>query len=376
MKVLFLLALFASLSNAQDCMSSSLHKRCLPKEEAGDLADHPWLYQDGDPCFSYYANSDTSYGTFCYTGDELDFCDMSAPGCGPTPDCMTTSTNKRCLPKAEAGNLAEHPFLYQDGDPCFNYYGNSDTSYGTYCYTGDSLLDFCNMSAPGCSGPSVPITTTIEPTTTTTEAPIINTGDCPNQAQYCTLGEDNTMCKYCGIGATCNDAVISNEMNDAMKTELLDKHNELRAKVANGNEDGQPSATNMNKLEWDDELASNAQLWADQCPDGSWVVSDSPPHDPNRNTIVYDGHVGQNMADSWNSQDNMVWGLSTKVQAWYDEVKDWPAGNVGAFSNNGATGVIGHYTQVIWAETKKVGCGVIYYRDQSDFAANYPYRKV
>ena len=65
-----------------------------------------------------------------------------------------------------------------------------------------------------------------------------------------------------------------------------------------------------------------------------------------------------------------------KVQAWYDEVKDWPAANVGSFSSVGATGVIGHYTQVIWAESKKVGCGVIYYRDQSDWAANYPYRKV
>ena len=190
---------------------------------------------------------------------------------------------------------------------------------------------------------------------------------CPNQTLYCKLGNDNTMCKYCGIGPTCNNQVFDNEMTEAMKQEILDKHNELRAKVANGQEGNQPSATNMNKLIWDDELASNAQLWADQCPDG---------HDSNRRTIKYSGYVGQNMADSWNSRNNMYWGLGTKVQDWYDEVKDWPAANVGAFSQAGATGITGHYTQIVWAETQYVGCGVIYYKDQSNWAKNYPYRKV
>ena len=175
------------------------------------------------------------------------------------------------------------------------------------------------------------------------------------------------MCKYCGIGPTCNNQVFDNEMTEAMKQEILEKHNELRAKVANGQEGDQPSATNMNKLIWDDELASNAQLWADQCPDG---------HDSNRRTIKYSGYVGQNMADSWNSRNNMHWGLGTKVQDWYDEVKDWPAANVGAFSQAGATGMVGHYTQLVWAETKHVGCGVIYYNDLSDEAKRYPYRKV
>merc|ERR1711950_127592 len=111
-------------------------------------------------------------------------------------------------------------------------------------------------------------------------------------------------------------------------------------------------------------------MTAPGCSGSGWsatTTTTQAPHDPNRNTIVYDGHIGQNVADSWNSVDNMDWGLSTKVQSWYDEVKDWPAANVGSFSS---VGVIGHYTQVVWAETKKVGCGVIYYRDQADWAAS------
>ena len=82
------------------------------------------------------------------------------------------------------------------------------------------------------------------------------------------------------------------------------------------------------------------------------------------------------MADSWNYQEGGDWGLSKKTQSWYDEVKDFPAANVAAFSSNGATGVIGHYTQVVWAESQKIGCGVIYYKDTNPNFAQYPYRKV
>ena len=295
-------------------------------------------------------------------------------GLSTAQDCMSTYFNERCLPKAEAGWAAHHSALFQDGDPCFTY-----ASYGSMCYVGGGVLHPCDMTAPGCSGSGW------SATTTTTQAPVVNGGgDCPNQAAYCALGDDNTMCKYCGIGDTCNDQVITNEMTDAMKTELLDKHNELRAKVANGEEDGQPSAQNMNKLEWDDELARNAQLWADQCPDQSWVKTTNPPHDQDRRTIVYDGSIGQNMATSWSSDDRKDWKdwksfLNSRVQRWYNEVGYWPAANVGSFSKYAGNGkAIGHYTQVVWAETKKVGCGVIYYKDPNKIHQGWklPYRKV
>ncbi len=72
----------------------------------------------------------------------------------------------------------------------------------------------------------------------------------------------------------------------------MDKHNELRRKVAKGQERGQPAATNMNKLEWSDELAKIAQLWADQCPSVS-----RGGHDDNRKTSKWRRRVGQNV--SW-----------------------------------------------------------------------------
>ena len=50
------------------------------------------------------------------------------------------------------------------------------------------------------------------------------------------------------------------------KDVILEKHNELRAKVANGQETkgvdgGQPKAANMRKLVWNDDLAEIAQRW-------------------------------------------------------------------------------------------------------------------
>ena len=124
-------------------------------------------------------------------------------------------------------------------------------------------------------------------------------------------------------------------------------------------------------------ISKIAQLWADQCPDRTWVKTNGAPHDPNRNTIKLSGSVGQNMADSWNSQEGGDWGLSKKTQSWYNEVADFPSSNVGSFAGGYLNGkAVGHYTQVVWAESQKVGCGVIYYKDTNPNVASYPYRKV
>lgn len=171
----------------------------------------------------------------------------------------------------------------------------------------------------------------------------MNTGQCGSQ--------------ICALGIT----------SDEDKAAIVDKHNELRRKVAKGEESqgvtgAQPPAANMNELVWDDEVAKMAQTWADQCPAKS--------HDSNRKMV--DGtsrgeYCGQNVYNSWSSRGpSSKKSLSGAVQAWYDEVKDFDKAGVNAYNSGSDTGTTGHYTQVVWGSVTKIGCGYNYRVDPAD----------
>ena len=50
------------------------------------------------------------------------------------------------------------------------------------------------------------------------------------------------------------------------------------------------------------------------------------------------------------------------------KVKDFPPENIFPFdTKRGVTGDVGHYTQIAWADTNKVGCGFIMYKKGSWF---------
>jgi hypothetical protein len=109
----------------------------------------------------------------------------------------------------------------------------------------------------------------------------------------------------------------------------------------------------MEMLQWDDTLALKAEEHSARC---TWA------HD---NAVNHPNHWGENMALS-------VYGTSLEglIQGFYDEIVDtqWSAGDksvsakVYADSQQCASPANGkcqitHYTQLVWAETNKVGCG-------------------
>ena len=137
------------------------------------------------------------------------------------------------------------------------------------------------------------------------------------------------------------------------KDQLVNLHNKLRARVALGEESRgltgpQPPAADMMELIWDDELAAVAQRWAEQCNFG---------HDENRDVARF--KVGQNVYETSRSRDqNLDITIREGIMGWYDEVKDFDQRGVDTYVFSSG---VGHYTQMVWSQTTRVGCGHVSY---------------
>lgn len=109
--------------------------------------------------------------------------------------------------------------------------------------------------------------------------------------------------------------------------ELLATHNAYRAEV------GVPA------LEWSVEIAASAQAWAD-----ALAASGEFEH----STARYGENLWRGTAGAY-SQVQMVesWG-SEKAHFVYGTMPDVTDGR----------GIVGHYTQVVWRKSTKLGCGL------------------
>ncbi|XP_048338872.1 serotriflin-like [Sphaerodactylus townsendi] len=128
--------------------------------------------------------------------------------------------------------------------------------------------------------------------------------------------------------------------------EIIDLHNALRRNV-------DPPAKNMLKMSWNEEAAANAQAWADEC---------TLNHSPKARRVVGRNQCGENL---FMSSGPSNW--TNAIISWYNENKFFKHG-VGA-TPEGA--VIGHYTQMAWYSTYKMGCGSAYCPNQPTFKYYY-----
>ncbi|KAJ8674847.1 hypothetical protein QAD02_010633 [Eretmocerus hayati] len=190
---------------------------------------------------------------------------------------------------------------------------------------------------------------------------VVILSSCLEAADYCNISSckdksSHTLCRFRNSGPASKCLAGGNlggAITDSDKNLIVNRHNQLRRRVANGQETKgrpgpQPAARSMPDLQWDNELAMIAQRWADQCDYG---------HDTCRNVDRY--QVGQNIAQMWTTGDPSGLSLQSMVDMWYDEVKDYNSNDVGSFkslyASNGEQ--IGHYTQFVWAKTTRIGCG-------------------
>ncbi|CAH0407271.1 unnamed protein product [Chilo suppressalis] len=130
---------------------------------------------------------------------------------------------------------------------------------------------------------------------------------------------------------------------------FVDGHNIRREQLANGKVPGQPAASEMKYMVWDDELAAKAAKWA---------TVNRRQHNPDR--TIGSGRfsiTGENLY--WYSTTDHTYKLSPEsaLKAWFDEYRDYYYGPI-KNSDFGGSKQIGHYTQMAWSESTHLGCAV------------------
>ena len=120
---------------------------------------------------------------------------------------------------------------------------------------------------------------------------------------------------------------------------ILALHNQYRA------------AAGVAPLVWDDQLASDAQTWVDGLIERGGTLAHSNPANPN------DPDTGQAKGEG----ENLAGGQSaaTAPSQWYEEKPRFDAAaNKSGFNDTNPDWVNwGHYTQMMWSATTKIGCG-------------------
>jgi pathogenesis-related protein 1 len=114
-------------------------------------------------------------------------------------------------------------------------------------------------------------------------------------------------------------------------------HNAVRARVG----------LKIPLLSWNAQLAASAQAWANQCIDAT-----SPggliDHNPKR-SVGMPWYVGENIYASSGTAT-----AKGAVLSWASEQKNYD------YAHNTCNGTCGHYTQMVWAKSVFLGCGIAF----------------
>ena len=107
------------------------------------------------------------------------------------------------------------------------------------------------------------------------------------------------------------------------------------------------AAVGVPGLVWDQRLADGATRWAQQLARTGvlqhhmYITGD--PNEPGEN--LWMGTRG-------------AWSPAQMVGHWAQEKRDFRRGVFPSVSRSGGYGEVGHYTQMVWRDTRTVGCGL------------------
>ncbi|MCB1160192.1 MAG: pathogenesis-related family 1 protein, partial [Leptospiraceae bacterium] len=146
-------------------------------------------------------------------------------------------------------------------------------------------------------------------------------------------------------GTGGKEAKKEEDNTSEMSSGMVAIHNQYRATV------GSPAVS------WDAGIAGYAQEWANYLKSKNCSME----HRPRSGT--YKQKYGENLA--WASGMNLS--PNSVVKMWYDEVKDYQ------YSTNSCKPgkVCGHYTQVVWKNSQRIGCAMAKCGQAQIWVCNY-----
>ena len=137
-----------------------------------------------------------------------------------------------------------------------------------------------------------------------------------------------------GVAEECRYCIPENSNISCQEVENTIKLvNKIRAEVGTA------------PLKWDCKLAEDSQRWAE------YLAS--------KETLAHsqtNGKYGENLYFFWSSNGDIA-SLEDAIKSWYAEKKYFIYGSPNWCK---AGKVCGHYTQLVWKDTKAIGCGKAY----------------
>lgn len=147
---------------------------------------------------------------------------------------------------------------------------------------------------------------------------------------------------------------------------MLNALNGVRAQVSAGTFSGQPEAEpDLVPFTWDPILASVAQQWTDLC-DFSFDPNRSAKYQSAGGVVDQGLFVGATLA----ANTNVSATEATIVGQWTAEAANYTYGSFGD-PTTCSTNSCSHYTQVVWANTTRVGCAKTFCPSLLGIGANF-----
>uniref|UniRef100_A0A7I4YS58 SCP-like protein n=1 Tax=Haemonchus contortus TaxID=6289 RepID=A0A7I4YS58_HAECO len=163
-----------------------------------------------------------------------------------------------------------------------------------------------------------------------------------------------------GWASLCPD---KDGMSDEVRKAFVDKHNEYRTLVAKGKAKNKlggnaPPAARMLKMSYDCAIEENMMDYAKQCKFA-------------HNSYKDRNGWGQNLYMTSGRNVNKTRAAENSVSAWFSELEHKGVPKENRLTMEVFNRGVGHYSQVVWQWSKKVGCAVVWCKDMTLVGCEY-----